>query len=118
MRTALDDPSFLEHINAVGGDDICKSVGNQDNGPALRELMNDPHNQLLALHIYVGGSFIKYIHRRIMQQSPCERETLTLTAGQVAAVLRDFGVKILLFIKIDQFQNLRHLFVRRMRIPE
>ena len=93
-------------------------MGDQDNGPGLRELMDDPHDQLLALHIYIGGGFIKYIHRRIMQQSPCEREPLTLTAGQVAAVLRDFGVKILLFIQIDQFQNLRHLLIRRLRISK
>ena len=118
MRTALDDPPALEHVDAVGGDDICKSVGDQNNGPCLRELMDNPPDQLLALHIYVGGGFVKYIHRRIMQQSPCEREPLALTAGQVASVLGDIGVKILLFIKIDQLQNLRHLLIRRLGIPE
>ena len=80
--------------------------------------MNHPHDQLLTLHINVGGSFVKYIHRRIMQQSPCEREPLALTAGQVASVLGDIGVKILLFIKIDQLQNLRHLLIRRLGISE
>lgn len=74
-------------INTVGINHIHETVGNKNNCLALCQSVNLTHDVVFAFHIYIGSGFIKDINRAVVEQSSCQRQTLTLTAGKVAALL-------------------------------
>ena len=83
MRPAFCNGSVIEHINMVGAHYIGKPVGNEDHRFAFCQLMDFTHNIVFALHINVGGGFIKNINRAVVQKRPCKRQPLALPAGEV-----------------------------------
>ena len=122
MRAFFRNGACVQHIDAVRLRYIRQTMRDQNDGSGLRQLMNQCHYLILALHIDVGCSLVEEINRRIMQQSSRERQTLSLSAGQVGAILLQLGLQAVLGTKeIRQIyfrKNLPQLLLVRIRLRD
>ena len=94
MGAELDDPTVLEHADAVGVADGREAVRDQDRGAVAGGGQDALEDLGLAAHVELGGRLVEQhdagatAHRR---QGPGQRDALPLAAGQVGAALVALG---------------------------
>ena len=119
MGAVLRHPAVLHHIDTVRPGHICQPVGDEDDRLLPGQAADDLHDHLLALRVNVGGGLVKDVHRRVVEQGPCQGQSLALAAGEVAAFFKDRGLKALLpgkeIPQSDLPQGLLHLLLPGVR---
>ena len=93
MRPALGNAAVFQHEDAIGFCNRRQTMRDHDDGAAFRQLMDNADDGLLAVGIHVRGRFVEYIDGGIVQKRPGKRQTLTLPAREVAALLGHGRIK-------------------------
>ena len=93
VRTALDHAPVRQHEDAVGFGDGRQAVRDHDDGAAFRQLVDNADDGLLAVRIHVRRCLIEDVDGGIVQKRAGKRQTLALTAGEVAALLGHGSIK-------------------------
>ena len=93
MRPALGHAAVFQHEDAIGFCNRRQTMRDHDDGAAFRQLMDNADDGSLAVRIHVRGRFVEYIDGGIVQKRPGKRQTLTLPAREVAALLGHGRIK-------------------------
>src|SRR3984885_3073981 len=64
-----------------------------DDGPSLHEAGKRVSDRLLGFAVESRGRFVEQKNGRILQEGSCDRDALTLTAGQLSAPVSDDRVE-------------------------
>src|ERR1700722_18283330 len=64
-----------------------------DDGPSLHEARKRVSDPLPGFALESRGRFVEQKNRRILQEGSCDRDALTLTAGQLSAPVSDDRVE-------------------------
>ena len=86
MGSSLDDASLLKNHATVAVSYRGKSVGNDEGGSAVHELIHTVLNHLLGTGIDGGDCLIENEHWRVCNCRPCNGKKLSLTLTQIRAV--------------------------------
>ena len=110
MGPLFHHTSPVQHINVICVYHIGQAVGDEDYRLVPRQNTNLFHNVIFTLHINVGGSFIKEVHRTIVEQSPGQGQTLPLPTGKIGTLLQKLGIQSLFGAqKVSQIDLIQHL---------
>jgi hypothetical protein len=66
-------------------------MGDHQRGSVAHQLFQRALYQRLAFGVQRGGRLVQQQQRRVAQDGPCDRDALTLAAGQGDAALAQFG---------------------------
>ena len=67
----LNDISLIQYVDVIRTCHIGKAVGDQDHSFSFCQRVDFLHNIIFALHIDIGGGFIKDVHRTVVEQRSC-----------------------------------------------
>ena len=93
VRAALDDPSVVDHEDAIGVDDRRQAVRDDDRGSAAQDLVERLLDRELRLGVEVRRRLVEDHDRGILEQQTRDRESLLLAARHAVAALADDGVE-------------------------
>src|ERR1700690_170242 len=123
MSAQFHDSSGVENGDAVGIAHGGNPVGNEDRGSALHDFTQMIEDLVLGMSVYAGKRIVKNQNARVADDSPRNRCTLLLAAGQSNPAFADQG-PILLGKSLDVLGNVgclrrgADLFVRRAFLSE
>ena len=87
--------TFLHYLTVRENDDLVRCLhgahpmGDDQNRLSCKQAGESFLYLCLILHIQTCRSFVKEKDRRVLQESPCDGDTLALAAGEPGAVLAD-----------------------------
>ena len=88
----LDDPTVVEHHDAVGVADGRQAVGDHQRRAAAQRFVERGLHVRLVLVVEVAGGLVEDHDDRVLQQQPGDRQALLLAAAQPVAALADHRV--------------------------
>ena len=80
MRSLLDQSTLVEHQNPVSVSKRRESVRDRQGGTTTYEDFKSFLNALFGLGVDVARRLIEHKNLRIIQQGPCNRESLLFTS--------------------------------------
>ena len=80
MRSLLDQSTLVEHQNPVSVSKRRESVRDRQGGTTTYEDFESLLNALFGLGVDVARRLIEHKNFRIIQQGPCNRESLLFTS--------------------------------------
>ena len=89
MTADFNNPPLVQYHHGIGFLDGCQTMRDDQRGPVGHQHFQRLLHFLLGLGIQRRGCLIQHQNRRVFQQCPGNRQTLTLTTGQQSAVLAD-----------------------------
>ena len=78
----------VQHINLVRLHHIDQTMGNQDHRLGFCQPADFRHNVVFALHIDVGGGFVKEIDGAVVEQRPGQGQPLALAPREIGGLLQ------------------------------
>ena len=93
MGSLLLDDAVCNGDDAGGGADGGETVGNDESGPALGQVVKGPLDFGLGDGIQGGGCLVQNQNGRIFQEDPGDGHPLLLAAGQEGPPFAHIGVK-------------------------
>ena len=79
MRAFLDDSTAVQDQDAVGLEDRCEAMGDDEGGSADHQLVECLLDENLAFGVERRGRLVEQQNGRVAQDRPCDRNALTLT---------------------------------------
>ena len=121
MATLLDDLAVLDHQDHVGMTDGGQTMGDQEGGAALEDMLDCILNEHLGFCINGRCRFIQNKNGGIGQNGTGKRDQLFFAGGQAVTAFADIGGITMLqlvgdHIGRDQMGGTNHLFVGGFRL--
>src|SRR5215510_12255721 len=88
----FDDRSILDDEDAISIDDGMQAMCDHDRRPPLAEVLDRALNLPLGFGIERSRRLVEQDDRRVLEQGACDGDALALAAGELQAVLADWGV--------------------------
>ena len=92
MCSSLRDPVLGDDDDLVRVADRGKSVCDRDGSPVFGQFLQALLDPAFAFIVQGTGCLVQDQDWRILQEHPCDGDTLLLTAGQTGAPLANIGV--------------------------
>ncbi len=92
VRPALADPAVVHHQDLVHVLQSHQAVGDEQGGPVLHQPEQGIQHFLLRQRVEICRGLIQDEDRRLLQQSPGDRQPLAFTAAQARSLLADEGL--------------------------
>ena len=89
VPSALDDLSVMHHEQQVRLPHRCQPMRHHKHRVPLPQAFQGTEHRRLRLRVERGGRFVQDQNRRALQERPCQRESLALTARKRDAALAD-----------------------------
>src|SRR2546427_81715 len=92
VRALLDQPSLVEHEDAVGAHDTRETVGEDEGGAASHETIERRLDQRLALRVDRRERLVEHEDRRVAQERARDGDPLALATREPHTALAHDGV--------------------------
>ena len=66
VASRFGNGTLFHNVNSVGIYDVCKAVGNENDGFCFCKAVYFTHNVVFAFGVYVGGCLVKNINRAVV----------------------------------------------------
>lgn len=99
MGAACDEASVLHHMNGAGVADGGETVGDDDGGATLHEMIEGLLDLRFGLAVECGGGLVEQEDGGVLEEGAGDRDPLALAAGEAAAILADLGFVTLGLLK-------------------
>src|SRR5215467_575529 len=92
VASRFNDRSILDDEDAISIDDGMQAVRDHDRRSPLTEVLDRALNLPLGFGIERSRRLVEQDDRRVLEQGACNGDALALAAGELQAVLADWGV--------------------------